>query len=442
MADISESWPSCARGTIAPMTAPTRHVALAVTIVVNGAGGDWLRNLIGYPAWGVAMVLLLGWTVVEVVRLRPRIGAIPIELAVYVALALLSTVWALSPWSTLGVGGGQLVLTVMAGLALALLPFARLLATLHWTLQSLLAASLLFELVVELLPDDRLFPIVPAPGVEYGPDSHRAYAWSRGLLFQGGRIQGIMGNANLLAMVALLALIIAAARAVDRRSRASIAWIALPLVCLVLTRSSTVLVATAGVAIVTALVLLRWRMRRRAFLTLAWSVGGATVAGIALVLWQWPLVTRLLGRDSDLTGRLDLWARALGLWHDSPVLGTGYMGYWLPWVPPFDHLGVHEGVVYLQAHDVWIDHLMQLGILGIMAWAALQLRAFRSAASWSRIPSAQASVPLLVLTALAVQGLAESRPMIEIGMVLLVTFASGLTRRPLLAARPRQAVAA
>lgn len=424
------------------MTAPSRHVVLAVTIVVVAGGGDWLRNLVGYPAWGVAMVALLGWIVVELARQRPRLGGIPIELAVYIVLAALSTIWALSPLSTLGVGVVQLVLTSLAGIVLALLPFRVMLTTTHWTLQGLLVASLLFELVVEMLPDDRVFPLVPAPGVEYGPDSHNAYAWSRGLLFQGGRIQGIMGNSNLLAMIALIALIIAATRAIDRRDRLWPLWIALPLACLVLTRSSTVIVATLVVCAAAALLLLRRRMLRTRFVALVWSTIGAAVVGLALVLWQWQLVTRLLGRDSDLTGRLDLWARALELWATSPVVGTGYMGYWLPWVPPFDHLGVHDGVVYLQAHDVWIDHLMQLGILGVIAWAALQLRAFRSAVAWLRIPSATSTVPLLLLVALAVQGLAESRPMIELGMVLLVAFASGLTRRPQLVARRRASVQA
>lgn len=424
------------------MTAQPRLIVLAVVLILGGAGGDWQRNLIGYPAWGVVTALTLVWTLVELVRLRPRWTAIPLEVAAYLALAVLSSIWALSPWSTLAVGGGLLLLMVSAGLVLAALPVRALLGTLHWTLQGLLAGSLAFELLAELLPGERIYPVVPAPGAEYGPDAPAAFAWSRGLLFEGGRIQGIMGNANLLAMVALVALVVATARAADRVDRRWYLWTALPVVCLVLTRSSTVIVAALAVALVTSLLVARVRMPRRGFRVLLWAALACGVAGGAIIASQWTRVTALLGRDADLTGRFELWSGALGLWQQSPIVGTGYMGYWLPWVEPFDELGMFEGVLYLQAHNVWVDHLMQLGIVGVLVWAALQVRAFRNALRWARIPSAQASVPLLLLVAYLVQGLAESRPMIELGLVLLVAFAAGLARRPSLVGERRRTVSA
>ncbi len=72
-------------------------------------------------------------------------------------------------------------------------------------LRWILALSLAFELFVSTVIRDRLLPF----WVDY---SHldkipAAFYWSRNLLFEGGRIQGIVGNANILAFAALLAVI-------------------------------------------------------------------------------------------------------------------------------------------------------------------------------------------------------------------------------------------
>lgn len=421
------------------MHQPTRLVVLAVVTVVFAAGGDALRYLIGYPAWAAVAVAGFVWAVVELALLRLRVGAVRVEVAAYLLLALVSAIWALSPLATLGVGVPVLIVTTTGGLLLACLPFATMLTVLHTTLQGLLAVSLVFETAVEILVGGRLYPLVPAPGADYSGDPPAAYAWSRGLLFDGGRIQGVVGNANLLAMVALLALILAVALVADGTHRR---WwpllLGLPLVTLVLTRSGTVIVAALAVAVVAALLWVRARSRRAFRRTLVAVASGGLL--VAAVVWlQWGSVTALLGRDADLTGRVGLWQRVVDLWLASPIVGNGYLGYWLPWVEPFDSLGMHDGVLYLQAHNVWLDHAMQLGIVGLIVWAALQIRAFQAAARWLSEGGATAAVPVLLLVAFAVQGLAESRPMIEIGWCLLVAFACGLHRRDALVQAPVRA---
>ena len=125
--------------------------------------------------------------------------------------------------------------------------------------------------------------------------------------------------------------------------------------------------------------------------------------------------------------RFQIWAAALDWWRGSPLLGRGWMGYWMPWVEPYDRLGLQDGIVYLQAHSVWIDVLMQAGILGVLAWAWLLGSTLRGAGrDLAEAPTGAgpiAAVPLMILVAEAVQGIAESRPLIELGMVLLVIFA-------------------
>lgn len=391
------------------------------------AAGDAVRYALGYAGWAAVCTLTLAAAAVVLVRARPRLRATPVALAMLLALMLLSAIWAIAPLATL-LGAALQLATATAGLLLAQLEPERLLTTLHGVLQGILAVSIAFELAVAVLAGGRVYPLVPMPGVEsYGPESPAPYAWSRGLLLEGGRIQGIVGNANLLAMLALLALVLACCLGLSERLRAWPAWVAVPLVVLALTRSATVLAALAAVVVVAALLVAWRRLPARAF---RWTLAGVGITALALV--GMVLVTRdallgLLGRDGDLTGRTDIWAAVVDLWATSPVVGTGWVGYWPPFAEPYDDLAVHDGVVYLQAHSVALDLLMQLGVVGLLVWLALQATTAVGAVRWMRAAPAGdvalRAAPLLLLAALVAQGLAESRPLIELGFALLVAFA-------------------
>ena len=88
--------------------------------------------------------------------------------------------------------------------------------------------------------------------------------WSRDNLFDGGRIQGIMGNANLLGPVALLAIIVFAIRFAAGAPRRTLlgVWIALSAYLFFRASSATAYVAAIAVAVVLVTVLLMRRARR------------------------------------------------------------------------------------------------------------------------------------------------------------------------------------
>ncbi|GAA2171726.1 hypothetical protein GCM10009846_06640 [Agrococcus versicolor] len=406
------------------------------------AAGDAVRYAVGYLGWGILCGVTLVAAIVVLVRARPRLATTPVALAMLLALALLSTIWAVAPLATL-LGAALQLAMALAALLLAQLEPERLLTMLHRVLQGILVVSIAFELVVALAAGGRVYPLVPMPGVEsYGPDSPAAFAWSRGLLLEGGRIQGIVGNANLLAMLALLALVLAACLAASGRLRAWPVWIVVPLVVLGLTRSATVLVALAVVAVV-AVVLVAWRrLTPRAFRRSLAAAGVGLVVVGACVLVARDALLGLLGRDGDLTGRTDIWGLVVEQWLRSPVVGTGWVGYWPPFAEPYDDLAVLDGVVYLQAHSVVLDVLMQLGVVGLLVWIALQATTMVGAVRWLRAAPAGdvalRAAPVLVLVALLAQGLAESRPLIELGFVLLAAFA---WRLPARSRTPREVVA-
>jgi exopolysaccharide production protein ExoQ len=82
---------------------------------------------------------------------------------------------------------------------------------------------------------------------------------------------------------------------------------------------------------------------------------------------------------------------------------------------------VINGVTYPQAHNAWLDVYLQLGIIGLIIVGLFVLTTI--VRTWSFAldgPRESALLPTALLVAILVQGLAESRLLIEIGWALLV----------------------
>src|SRR5690606_26217989 len=151
------------------------------------------------------------------------------------------------------------------------------------------------------------------------------------------------------------------------------------------------------------------------------------VLAIGGVLAARESVLALLGKSPDLTHRLDIWQTVLDLGLERPIGGWGWMGYWIPGVPPYDDLLVFGGVTYYQAHNAWLDMFLQLGVLGVLVSAVLVLGAARRAwigATESHTHPIDGLLPLALLVALVVQSFAESRLLVEWNLALLVTLAA------------------
>lgn len=378
--------------------------------------GDGMRDLLGW--WGFS-ILSGGFVVVSVItflRNRARLRTLlwrstAAPLAAFVAICLLSTLWSNYPATTL-LGSLVQIATATIGIALVLLrPIGRLLTIFATVVQANLALSLLFELIVPLLPGGRLMPFF----TNYPPGSPGAYYWSLGLIWTGDRIQGIVGNANLTCFLALIGGITILSLLVARRIPKRLAFPALALDALMfeLSRSATVIVAGVIVLAVTAIVLGYRRVRGRSKIVL--SIGAVvvlTIASISSSNIAQP-VLRLLGKADDLTGRLEIWHVVSGLVSQRPVLGWGWVGYWPPWAEPYRNLIVRDRVQYLQAHNAYLDVELQVGVVGLIAFviviAALVFRAVRLAA----VRAPLTLLPLLLTAALLTQALAESRLLIE-----------------------------
>lgn len=416
-------------------TVPTRGATTFATLAFLVLfGGDVLRNGTGWWGWGAACVAMVVAAVVLVVRHPPRVRTLPRLLVLFLLFAVVSIAWSQYPaGSAIGI-----VLTLMTSVgALAVTVVASwptIVTALGRALRIHVVASLLFEVVVGLVVRQPVCPVYLDC-----TDRPAAWFWSRDVLFEGGRIQGLQGNSNILAIIALLALIVTAVQAADRSigRGTAVVGVVTSLLALALTRSATVAVVAVAVGLVSLLVVATRRRepgRRGPVLGVAALVVLAAVT--VVVLARGPLLA-LLGKSGDLTGRTDIWSAVYDLGVQHPVVGWGWVSYWFPFVEPFTDLAERNGVVYLQAHDAYLDVWFQLGWIGLALfgltivgvvlrswWWAVDRRMLARgvAAPWSALDL----LPLLLVTALLVHGLTESRLIVEWGwatfvVVVLVT---------------------
>lgn len=420
-------------------SAGARTAYLALTLVILLAG-DAVRFTTGWWTFG-ALALVAGAASVALLiinRDRWRIGTLPYPLLAFIGFATLSIAWSFYPAAT-ALGLLTTWLIVLSALATAVsFSWSEIVGVLGLVLRAILALSLLFELFVSVVIRGPILPLFTQPGVDYSKYEKlpQLLYWSRNELFEvfdEGRIQGIVGNANNLGMLALLAVIVFAGQLADRSVRRSsgAAWLSVAGLVLVFTRSATVTVTIVVLLLALAALLLvrRARTPRRIVLTYAGIIAVVAVAFSAVLVFQRSLLG-LLGKSPDLTGRFGIWEDVIAFAQQRPGQGWGWVSYWMPWAPPFDNLTFRYGVRQLQAHNVWIDVWFQLGIIGLVLFAALVVSTF--ARSWQlAVDPRQSSpdgpqpyraaelLPVLLLAALLVQSVAESRLIVEYGIFFL-----------------------
>jgi exopolysaccharide production protein ExoQ len=412
------------------------RLGLLTVALITILAGDLWRYSITWFGFGAVVLVVSVFSVLLLVRTRDRwsIGGLPYPLIAFVALLTLSIAWSYYPGGS-AVGIVATLLTVLSAVAFAIAySWSEILLALGLALRTILGLSIVFELFVSLVLRRPLLPL----WYDYGDGPYaKALYWSRNLLFDGGKIQGIVGNSTLLAFIALLALIVFGVQlaARPRRRLRVVLWMLLAAVVLVITRSATVWLAAVAVAVVLAAVLfLRATAVGRSRLP-RYGVVAAVVGalGVAAIIAREPLF-ELLGKNATLTGRSNIWESVIGLAQQRPVFGWGWVSYWAPWVEPFTGLAREGGVNQYQAHNAWLDIWLQLGIVGLVVFGLLVVSS--AVRSWifatDRLITRPGTIgsyppesllPVLVLTALLVQSLAESRLIIEYGLLLLVVIA-------------------
>lgn len=417
-------------------------------------------NLVG--GYGAAAVLAgflvatLAIGIPMIARRRPQRFAwrrLPWAATAYTALALISVAWSQWRESTLLTWALLATVTVNALFIVNVLSWNEIVRALASAFKWILGLSLALELWVALIVHG---PILPNFFVRpEGEKINAHWYWVRGNLLDGDRIQGIVGNSNLLAIISLFAIITFGVRFAARaRWRTTLAlWMLLAAYFLLRAGSATAYAcaAAAGVVLVVALLMRRQRTPGgRTRLYVIFFGGGAVLLAAAWALRE-PLLS-LLGRSGDLTGRSDrIWTKVLERAAEHPVFGNGFSSPWVPYDPAFDGWIVDHGITVFHAHNMWLDVLMQLGVVGVvlmaLAYLSLLWRSWFFAVDrprWDltsdRPYSPITLLPSLFTVVLLVQGLTESTPIMLWGWMLLVMLSFKIKSIPLIGVGERDRV--
>ncbi|MFS0850939.1 O-antigen ligase family protein [Novosphingobium panipatense] len=279
-------------------------------------------------------------------RCRPQLA--------YPLFALLSTIWAIHPEVT-SRAAVQMILTAFTGLVFSQAdrPRAVLVALFivysGYTVLSLMVGNTQLD------------------GIEGIP----------ALVGIGGEAKNYFSNSA--ATGVLLALIMAVACLEKRARGLALVSLSIASACLVATVRAHSAGAVASLALAVALLLPLLALRRRtpglkAGLTIAMLI--VLILGAAFFQPLLTLVQELSAKDAGLTGRGYLWYRAAFIIEESPWLGTGYFGFWIPENP--DAVGFwryfhirQEGTAF-SFHNSYIQTIVETGYLGlavlVMSW--------------------------------------------------------------------------
>ncbi|MEY3561454.1 MAG: hypothetical protein RL068_606 [Actinomycetota bacterium] len=387
--------------------------------------GDAVRYSIGWTGWGVVVVVgvLASLFALSVTRPWKTILRIPLPLALLLALMLLSWVWSQYRTETLLAVGLQLGTTVFALFLANQFGWRQLLNIFANSIRFILFSSLLFEILAALVG-----PIKPFfPNYEGDTPPAKSYYWSQGQLFDGDRIQGIVGNANLLAFTAVLGgLLFLVEYIVTHRNRSlPLASLVLAVVMAALSKSAGMTLALFLVAFAAVIAIFAEGRQRSArheiYRRGLWGLASIAVLGL---IYRVELFD-LLGRSADASGRFYIWGEVLQLIWEKPFEGWGWISYWIPGVEPFEGLIVINSVPMYQAHNAYLDIWLQLGLLGLGLILWLMVQSFtRLWAVAVRHTNPLYLFPLFAFLVIAAQSLTESRLLVEIGWVLLVLLAT------------------
>ena len=437
----------------APVREKTGHLLLrgwCIFVLVTALAGVALVLAVG-PLGAGAVIAgsgILSVGLFLVVRPPVQWRRLPWFAVGYIVWATASLAW--SAWFETSVATWLLLaITTWQGFFVAtVLTWRELVRAVASACKWVLALSVVFELAVSVLVRG---PILPGFVMPDATEDTVAF-WSQGSLFDGGRIQGIWGDANLLAVVCVVAIIVFGIRFAAGAPRRGllVAWMALAAYLMYRAESATAYLSAAAVVVVLATVLLMRtavKPRARTKYYIAYLLVGFGAAA-ALWIWRDPIFTAV-GRSADLAGREQIWALVLDRARDRPVIGGGLATPWLPWDPRFTGWIVENGRTVTQAHSVWVDVVFQLGIVGVILLALTYLAfVWRSwffaidRPRWDLVADRPYSpltlLPTLIGAVLLVQGLAESDPLLGWGWMFLVMLGSKIKQAPLVGVGPAE----
>ena len=174
------------------------------------------------------------------------------------------------------------------------------------------------------------------------------------------------------------------------------------------TRSATAQVGSLAIPLIFAGV----RVMRLPGLALLWAAFGIVAAGLLAVLLGVMFlgdITSALGKDPSLTGRMPLWSALIGLAGSHILQGWGYMAFFTPENPEVDLIHRAIGWDAPEAHQGYLDIVLQLGLPGLILAVALIVRTLALALAAVRAATPPwATLAVVVVLTLAITSTVET----------------------------------
>ncbi len=354
-----------------------------------------------FPRSMVALALVTGIALL-VDRRRVVLPRVPWASALYLGLCAVSVLWSITPADTVRMTLLYAWIALFAGICAAQADTGTLLRGFAWGGVLVVLATL-----ISLLVDP----------IRFG----------HGLLYSGTAL-GVHGHRGIVAYSVVLALTAALMRRPEtKRSRAeAYLTIAVNVVGVAIAPAATGQVGAACVLVGWLTILFLRRLRGRS-LALGWATVAAALVlgGIAALLNRGRLLA-LLGKSPDFTGRFGIWEIVVGTSLQAPLTGYGFGAVWrYSWWPLdgsdvlrkmwSERTGAYAGQPFFHGHNLLIDVLPQLGLLGATAaFLVLGLLAVRGISGLTSDSPAPAW-GLLIFLALVTMGLAEPLLSIPLG---------------------------
>jgi exopolysaccharide production protein ExoQ len=171
--------------------------------------------------------------------------------------------------------------------------------------------------------------------------------------------------------------------------------------CIVMAKSDTSLLSVAILPAVIAFTLIA-RLSRVARIWAAYAFVMAAIASAATVALNLDAVMAFIDRDVTLTGRVPLWGVLLELVAERPWTGYGYGAFWLETNPTAHYIWDVIGWPAPEAHNSYVDLLIQVGIPGTLLSTMILFGTVRSglAAVADRVPWATFAACYVIILAM------------------------------------------
>ena len=318
-------------------------------------------------------------------------------LVAFIVIIPMSTAWSISPNDTMlrSVTLGSIVLLCLA------IPLA------GWErrrLQQLTIPPVMYVLVASLV----LGAMYPDRITEIGDDLSQKGAW-----------HGITYTKNLFGMMASIGVILCANLWLSRASRPmwALTGAAIGFLCLLLSRSSTSLLATV-LAVGFMVMVMRVPVIKDRFSGVV-AIGIATalilfelwvqrvIPGISVIL---SAITSITGKDATFSARTIIWDIIKEHAQGAPWLGTGYGAYWIGPTPnsPSNVFMWRMFFYPTESHNGYLEILNDLGRLGLLCLAIFLVSYVRQALQLMRFDRAQSALYLALLYQQMVMNMTES----------------------------------